>query len=109
MAGASTHIAYIADDGNTYRALVPSWVAGLTGDAALGTGAQVPKGYRRRHRWIRNTTTGREYRFTVGDITKAAWTAAFGAAVPTGHVPTLLGPDTWVYQGRTGEVDRIRG
>jgi hypothetical protein len=109
MAGASTHIAYVSDDGNTYRALVPAWVAGLTGDPALATGAQIPKGYRRRHRYIRNTTSGREYKFTVGAAGSAAYTAAFGAAVATGHVPTLLGPDTWVYAGRSGEKDKIRG
>ena len=109
MAGPATHINYISDDGNTYRALVPTWQKTYTGDAAATATSGLPKGYRRRHRLLRGNTTGREYRVTVGDVTKVAWTAAIGAAVAS--PPTIPGATdvAFTYGGRIGERDLNRG
>jgi hypothetical protein len=105
MSGPMTHISYLSDDGNAYRVRVPDWVATMTGDAAATTEPALPKGYRTRKRYLRVTATGREHRIVVGDVTKAAWTDAFGTATT---IPTLgSGTATAVtYQGRTGERDK---
>lgn len=109
MAGPATHIEYISDDGNHYRVLVPNWEVAVTGDATATATVSLPKGYRRRHRMIQDTTSGKQYKLTVGDITEAAWTAGFGAAVtPSPNVPGH-GTITAVYAGRIGERDLIRG
>lgn len=109
MAGPATHINYISDDGNTYRALVPDWEIAVTGDATATATQGLPKGYIRRKRKIMDTTSGKEYSLTVGDITKAAWTAGFGVAVtPSPNVPGH-GVVTATYAGRIGEKDLIRG
>lgn len=109
MTGTATHINYISDDGNTYRVLVPSWQATFTGDAAATATVGLPKGYQRRKRMLRDSTTGKEYKITVGDITKAAWTTGFGAT--PGTEPTIPGHAgaTTTYAGRIGERDLIRG
>lgn len=109
MAGPATHINYISDDSNTYRVLVPTWQKTYTGDATATATVGMPKGYKRRHRFLRGNTTGREYRVTVGDITKTAWTAGIGAAVAS--PPTIPGaPDSaFTYGGRVGERDLERG
>ena len=109
MAGPATHIQYKSDDGNTYSALVPSWQAAFTTDAAATTQGQMPKGYRRRHRYLRGDTTGREYKVCVGDITKAAWTAAIGAAVAGPPTIPGAGDAAFHYAGRVGERDLKRG
>lgn len=108
MAGPATHINYISDDGTTYRVLVPSWVATFTGDAAATATVGLPKGYRRRHRFFRNTT-GKVIRITVGDITKSAWTAAFNTTPAPQPLPPGEPTSGWTAQGRTGELDHIRG
>jgi hypothetical protein len=109
MAGPATHINYVSDDGTTYRALVPTWQQAFTGDAAATATVGLPKGYQRRHRFLRGDTTGREYKVTVGDIVLTAWTAGIGAAVVS--PPTIPGAvDTaFHYGGRVGERDLERG
>lgn len=107
MAGTADHRTYVSDDGNTYRILMPTWQSGLTGDAVLASGQGLPRGYQRRHRMIQDTATGKEIKITVGSITSASWTAAFGSVAtvtPPGHAAT-----TWHYAGRIGERDLIRG
>lgn len=109
MAGPSTHIAYISDDGATYRVLVPAWQATVTGDAALATGPGLPKGYRRRHRMLQDTATGKQFKVTVGDITKSIWTSGFGTTTsPAPIIPGHVGVATH-NAGRIGERDLIRG
>lgn len=107
MAGPADHRAYHSDDGVTYRVLMPTWQSGLTGDAAQATGQGLPRGYQRRHRMLQDTATGREIKITVGSITSSAWTAAFGATA-TVTVPGNPGA-AYVYAGRIGERDLIRG
>jgi hypothetical protein len=109
MAGPATHINYISDDGTTYRVLVPNWQKTFTGDATATATVGLPKGYQRRHRLLKGDTTGREYRVTVGDVTKAAWTSGIGAAVAS--PPVIPGsPDAaFHYAGRIGERDLERG
>lgn len=109
MAGPGAHIDYISDDGNTYRVLVPNWQKTFTTDAAASVSVGMPKGYRRRKRLLRGNTTGREYKITVGDITKTVWTAGLGAAVVA--PPTIPGATdvAFTYGGRVGEKDLIRG
>jgi hypothetical protein len=109
MAGPATHINYISDDGTTYRVLVPTWQSGFTGDAAATATVGLPKGYRRRHRMLRGNTTHREYRVTVGDVTKTAWTAGIGAAVASPPTIPGAGDSAFTYGGRIGERDLSRG
>lgn len=109
MAGPAIHINYISDDGNTYRALVPTWEQTITLDAAATATSGLPKGYQRRKRKIMEVATGKEHSLTVGDITKAAWTAGFGVTVtPTPDIPGH-GTTPCTYAGRIGERDLIRG
>lgn len=109
MTGAATHIDYISDDGLTYRVLVPQWQVDITGDAAATSNTPLHVGYQRRRRMLRDTTTGREVRITVGDITSAAWTGAFNT--PPAGTFTIPGHEgaTFHYAGRIGERDLIRG
>jgi hypothetical protein len=109
VAGPAVHINYITDTATTVRVLVPSWQQAFTTDALATASGQLPKGTQRRRRYLRGDTSGREYRITVGDTTKTAWTAANGAAVAS--PPTIPGsPDTaFHYGGRVGERDLIRG
>lgn len=109
MAGPATHIKYISDDGNNYTVLVPDWAQTFVGDAASAGDPGLPKGYQRRHRFLKGDTTNREYKITVGDVTKTAWTANIGAAVV--GPPTIPGAlDTaFHYGGRVGERDLQRG
>lgn len=109
MAGPAVHINYIDNVGTTVRVLVPSWQQAFTGDALATASGSLAKGVKRRRRYIRGDTTGREYHFTVGDTTKTAWTAAVGAVVAS--PPTIPGAaDTaFHYGGRIGERDLIRG
>lgn len=108
MAGPATHINYLSDDGTTYRILVPQWVATFTGDATATATVGLPKGYKRRHRFLRNTN-GKVIKVTVGDITKSVWTLGLGAAPGTQPAPPGEPATGWVLQGRTGESDHIRG
>jgi hypothetical protein len=109
MAGPATHIDYISDDGNTYRILVPDWEIAVSGDTAATSTQGMPKGYIRRRRMLQDAATGREFKLTVGDITKASWTAGFGVPVtPSPNIPGH-GVTACVYAGRIGEKDLIRG
>lgn len=108
MAGPKLRIDYTADDATVYRMSVPTWQQTFTGDPTATSVVTAPKGLRRRHRFIRGNTTGREYRVTVGDPTSVVWTTAKGAAVAV--APTIPGaPDSaFTYGGRVGERDLIR-
>lgn len=108
MAGPATHINYVSDDGTTYRILVPTWVATFTGDAAATATQGLPKGYRRRHRFLRNTN-GKIIKVSVGDITKTVWTGAFNTTPTPQPLPPGEPTSGWTLQGRTGELDHIRG
>lgn len=110
MAGPAVHINYIDNTGTTVRALVPSWQQAFTGDALATTATgQLAKGTKRRRRYIRGDTTGREYHFTVGDTTKVAWTAAVGAVVASPPTIPGAGDTAFHYGGRIGEKNLIRG
>lgn len=115
MAGPTSKCVYTAEDGNTYAVRLPTWEATL-GQAvgpslqtctAATTQAPLPKGIRRRKRYLRDDSTGREDPITVLDNTQSVWTAAFGS----GAIRPELGADTPIVnnvtlQGRTGERDK---
>ena len=109
MAGPSTHIQYLSDDGTAYRVQVPTWVHTFTGDALATATVSLQRGYQRRRRFIKGNTTGREYHFTVGDITKVSWTAAIGSAVASPPVIPGSADVAFTYGGRIGERDLVRG
>jgi hypothetical protein len=111
MAGASVRVQYKDDHGSAACALkVPAWQQAITGDALATNQANCNHLTERRHRFIRDDATGREYRVTVGDPALAAWTAAKGATVTglTAIAVKGLSGTTFTYGGRTGERDLIR-
>ena len=108
MSGPSTHINYVSDNGTAYRALVPNWVATVTGDVAATATNGIPRGLARRHRYLRDPN-GRRVRITVGSVTSPSWTAGFGVTVTPTPAPPGGAAGTWLYEGATGEVRRQRG
>lgn len=115
MAGPTSKCVYIAEDGTHYSVRLPTWEATL-GQAVGGslqtctaptTEPPLPKGIRRRKRYLRDNSTGREQAITVLDSGQPVWTAALnhGAIMPTlGNAVPLT--DNVTLQGRTGERDK---
>jgi hypothetical protein len=104
MSGPRIQVDYTSDTGAVYVTSVPTWVATLLGITTGSAVNQVPKGLRRRRRFVRITASGKEKSFVVPNIGLAHWTdpfntavivPLFGAAVPGSANATL--------QGRTGE------
>jgi hypothetical protein len=71
MAGASTHVDYISDDGSTYRIKMDSSNATDVGNVAATSSVHVPGGYHPRYILCTHPTTGRERKVIVGDPTNA--------------------------------------
>jgi hypothetical protein len=109
MAGPTERIAYDGDEGTTRALLVPTWQVQITGDAPLASGPGGSAGFKRRRRFIIDDATGKEHGITVGSITSAAWTAAFGSAVAMGAAVAGQPAGTFKYGGRTGERTLVRG
>jgi hypothetical protein len=107
-----TKAIYIADDGTSYCARIPTWETTITNGAATiaqtvtacTTQPSMPKGLRRRKRFYKVTSTGAERSFTVLSAASTVWSAPFGtgARVPLFETaaPTA---DNATLTGRTGE------
>jgi hypothetical protein len=108
MAGPKVSVDYITNTGITYPTSTPAWqhdVAGGT-SPAVSTGLK-PANIKRRYRMAKSTTTGKEFKVMVPDVTDTAWTSnnnTASAIAPPGH-PT----DTYVWAGRIGEKIPARG
>jgi hypothetical protein len=102
MAGASVVAVYTSDDSNDYRVRMPAWEGALQTVGTVTTEPQLPKGYRRRKRYYKVTSSGREGSITVLDVGNALWTDPPGTAL---SIPTLgSGTATaCTLQGSTGE------
>lgn len=102
MAGPSVLAVYSSDDGDDYRVRMPAWEGSLQTVGTVTTEAGLPKGYRRRKRYYRITSSGKEGSITVLDAGHALWTDPPGTAV---SIP-VLGSGTSAaatLQGATGE------
>jgi hypothetical protein len=105
MAGPTTKAVYVSDDTTSYAIRLPAWEAALQTVSAVTTEPPLPKGYRRRKRFYRVTSTGKEGSITVCSASDALYTSAMGTAV---SIP-VLGSGTAAastLQGRTGERDK---
>lgn len=71
MAGPSTHINYVSDDGETYRLRMDASNATAVGNATASVTAHLPGGYRPRYVLATHPTTGRERKLVIGDPTNA--------------------------------------
>jgi hypothetical protein len=71
MAGASTHVDYISDDGSTYRLKMDSSNATDVGNTAATSSVHLPGGYHPRYILCTHPTTGRERKVIVGDPANA--------------------------------------
>jgi hypothetical protein len=102
MAGAASHYVYSSDNGTDYRALHPTWVAGVQTATAATTEPTLPKGMKPRRRYFRITSSGKERSVVVFSAADTLYTAAFGTAL---SMPTLgSGTATaCTLTGRTGE------
>jgi hypothetical protein len=100
-----SHYVYNSDDGTAYKVRAPVWVAGLQTATAATTEPTIPKGYKTRRRFLRNTSSGKEHSVVVMSASDTLYTSAFGTAY---SIPTLgSGTATaLVGAGRTGEKDR---
>ena len=102
MAGPSVLAVYVSDDSATYKVRMPAWEGALQTVGSVTTQPQLPKGYRRRKRFYKVTSTGKEGSITVLDPNHTLWTDAPGTAL---SIPTLgSGTATaCTLQGATGE------
>lgn len=104
MAGITTRIEYVSDNGTHYYKLNPDWQNTIAGNAAATATLPLPKGTEPRYRMMMDPATGREWKVVVGDPTSSFWTSAPGTAhgssidVPVGE--TITGP---VRAGAIGE------
>jgi hypothetical protein len=105
MAGPTTLAVYNSDDGNAYRIRLPSWEAALQTVSAPTIEPPLPRGYRRRKRFYRITSSGKEGSVTVCSASDALYTNAVGTAV---SIPVLGSGSAaaGTLQGRTGERDK---
>jgi len=105
MAGPTSLAVYQSDDGDDYRVRLPSWEGGLQTVGTVTTQPQLPRGYRRRKRYYKITSSGKEGSITVLDAGHALFTDPVGTAI---SIP-VLGSGTSAaatLQGATGERRR---
>lgn len=104
MAGPTGRIDYASDDGNTYNLNAPAWQNTVAGNSAGTTGVgSLAKGQRARYRMMLNTTTGKEYKVRVANITQGFWTALNGASLTYSRGTDGPPAGTYVHGGRIGE------
>lgn len=104
MAGSQTKADYVSDNGTTYTTKYPTWLFNLFTAPSTASTATMPKGMKKRKRYVKRNATGAERSFPVWSATDALYTSAYGTAVTTeiGVTPAATGfPST--TQGRTGE------
>ncbi len=73
MAGASTHVDYISDDGSTYRLKMDSSNATDVGNTAATSSVHTPGGYHPRYVLATSSVSGRERKVVIGDPANALW------------------------------------
>lgn len=71
MAGPSTHINYISDDGNTYRLRMDASNATAVGNVPATSVTHLPGGYQPRYILATHPTTGAERKLVIGDPANA--------------------------------------
>lgn len=113
MAGPTVEAQYKSDDGVTYCVRLPAWEGNLQNHAgtlgpqtvtACSGQASLPRGYIRRKRMVRLTTTGRENGVTILDPASALWTATFNTPVVLDLFNAAPpGADNATLQGAIGE------
>jgi hypothetical protein len=67
MAGPSTHVNYISDDGNTYRKKQDASNAAAAGNPTATVSASAPSGLEPRYILAVHPTTGRERKIMISD------------------------------------------
>lgn len=73
MAGATTRINYISDDGATYRLKQDSSNATDVGNIPATSSVHTPGGYHPRYILATHPTTGRERKVVIGDPANPLW------------------------------------
>lgn len=71
MAGPTTRIDYVSDDGSTYRVKMDASNAAAAGNDAATSTVHLPGGYHPRYVLATHPTTGRERKIVIGDPTNA--------------------------------------
>jgi len=105
MAGPTVRAIYTDDTGTDRVIRMPAWEGALQTPGTPTTEPQLPRGYARRKRYYRVTSTGREGSITVLDVGHALWTDPPGTAI---SIP-VLGSGTAAAStlaGATGEKRR---
>jgi hypothetical protein len=67
VAGPSTHVDYISDDGNTYRLRQDASNATAVGNGAATSAIHLPGGYEPRYVLATHPVTGRERKLVIAD------------------------------------------
>lgn len=102
MSGPRIRVDYVSDTNQTYSLSMPAWAATLIGESAGASSTQPPRGLRPRVRYVKITSTGRERKIIVPDVTSTFWTQAFGVSAPLVQLNNAT-PLAATVQGRTGE------
>lgn len=107
MAERSIHI-YLGDDGNQYRVLIPSWVSSYTSNpfgyaADDATKPALPRYIKKRYITLKDATSGRHRKVSIGNIAAAGWTSLSTAFTLPNIDATVT---SYTSVGRVGEKTR---
>jgi hypothetical protein len=100
MSGPKTKADYVSDNGTTYATSYPTWLFTLFTAPTTASTTTMPKGLRKRRRFYRVNSSGKEGSFPVWSAADPLYTEAIGTAVTT---------EVAAYPGATGLVSKVQG
>lgn len=111
MSGPSSRAVYLGDNGTAYCVSIPDWQKNIADHAATiiqnisacTIEEDLPKGTRKRKRYVFITATGKEKSFTVLDPASTIYLAPIRHVVQVPLFNSAVTADNGVLRGRTGE------